>query len=62
MNSKPFICSKADLETDYTSEAVYEIMDRCGVKEDDQDRIWFAVFEIVDRQQNIWFNKGWQKA
>lgn len=43
---------------DQTGDAVHNIMEACGVQEDDQDRIWYAVFAIVDRQQNIWFNEG----
>jgi hypothetical protein len=60
--TKPFACSKRDMEPDQTAEAVQEIMEACGVKEDDQERIWFAVFAIVDRQQNIWFNIGKRDA
>lgn len=58
MTSQPFKCSKTDLNYDPTSDAVYKIMEACGVKEDDQDRIWFAVFAVLDHQQNIWFNNG----
>lgn len=56
--SQPFVCSKTDPRYDQTGDAVQEIMEACGVQEDDQDRIWYAVFAIVDRQQNIWFNEG----
>lgn len=56
--NKPFVCSAPDPWTDQTGDAVQEIMERCGVKEDEQDRIWYAVFDILDRQQNIWFNRG----
>lgn len=58
MTSRPFKRSKTDLNYDPTSDAVYKIMEACGVKEDDQDRIWYAVFAVLDRQQNIWFNEG----
>jgi hypothetical protein len=60
--SQPFVCSKTDPNYDQTGDAVQEIMEACGVKEDDQDRIWWAVFAIVDRQQNIWFNIGKRDA
>lgn len=62
MTSRPFVCSKTDLNYDQTGDAVQEIMEACGVKEGDQDHIWWAVFAIVDRQQNIWFNNGLTEA